>query len=80
MEIEPPEPPPVLLTSRAEANYVRAYGVEVCQDNGLDEVTFTYSAARHWDAKFTVTSEGFMTVEGLDLSGTEEQREVREHA
>ena len=55
MKVDGPGDPGVALTSAAMVNYARSYGVEVCQDNGVDEVEFEFA----WES-FRVTAEGFL--------------------
>lgn len=61
------------LTLPAELNYIRSYGVEMCQSNGLPEVTFTYALRGHFKKEFTVTAEGYMQT---DIEMTDEMKEV----
>lgn len=77
MEIDPPEEaPPFTPTSAWEANWFRAYGVQMCQDNGVDEVSFTAVSANQFRHTFTVSAEGQMTT-SMDLSPALEHVEVR---
>lgn len=60
-EIPGPPAPPFTPTSLWEANYCRSYGVEMCADNDLDEVEFTYATQHQFEQRFTVNAEGFMS-------------------
>lgn len=63
-------------TSAAEVNHIRAYGVQMCQDNNVPEVSFEYVTANQFRKHFRVTAEGFVETDfdmGLDL----EYKEVR---
>jgi hypothetical protein len=77
MEIDPPDEQLTFTpTSAWEANYLRAYGVQMCQDNGVDEVSFTAITSQQFKQTFTVTSEGRMTT-SMDLDPRLEFTEVR---
>ena len=77
MEIDGPELNLSFVpTSAAEVNHIRAYGVQMCQDNNLDEITFIYTTTHQFKKHFRVTAEGFVETDfdmGLDL----EYKEVR---
>lgn len=77
MEID--SPPPLLgmvATSVYEASYARSYGVRMCQDNGLDEVTFSMTTNHQFTRQFRVTAEGFMETD-MDISPDGERQEVK---
>lgn len=77
VEIDPPSPQwSFTPTTAYEVNYLRSYGQGFCIDNGLDAVEFDYSFAHQWQKHVHVTAEGFITIEGLDLSPETEKREV----
>lgn len=77
MEIDPPSDDLTFTpTSAWEANYLRAYGVEMCQDNGVEEVSFTAITSHQFKRHFTVTAEGEMTTD-MDLGPAVEYAEVR---
>lgn len=71
--IDGPHPPSMPLTLPAELNYARSYGVQMCQDNGLGEVTFDYAPRGHYKTTFTVTAEGYMSA---DIKIGDEMKEV----
>lgn len=71
--IDGPHPPSMPLTTAAELNYARSYGVQMCQDNGLAEVEFDYAPRGHYKTTFRVTAEGYMET---DLSIGDEMEEV----
>lgn len=77
MEIDPPDTALTFTpTSAWEANYFRAYGVQMCQDNAVDEVSFTAVTSHQFGQTFTVTAEGQMTT-SMELSPAIEYVEVR---
>lgn len=71
--IDPPHPPSMPLTLAAELNYIRSHGVQVAQDNGLPEVSFSYAPRGHYKTTFTVAAEGYMNA---DIEMTDEMKEV----
>lgn len=73
MNVDPPHPPSMPLTLQAELNYVRSHCVQVCQDNGLDEVTVEYAPRGIYKTAFTVTAEGYMQ---FDVPMSDEMKEV----
>lgn len=77
MEID--SPPPILgmvPTSVYELGYARSYGVRMCQDNGLPEVSFTMITAHQFTRQFRVSAEGFIETD-MDVSLEGEQMEVK---
>lgn len=71
MKVDPPGEPGVALTPASLVNYARSYGVEVCQDNGLDEVEFEFA----W-AEFRVTAEGFLETTMDVTNDVEKAKEI----
>jgi hypothetical protein len=76
MQIDAPTPAFTFVPSSVyEAQWVRAYGVEMCRDNGLDEVEFDYVTTHQYARHFRITAEGFMETT-MDLSLDRETDEV----
>lgn len=75
-EIDPPPAPPFTATSLWEANYCRSYGVEMCHDNSLEEVSFTYATQHQFERRFTVNAEGFMSTT-MSLEAVRDVAEAR---
>ena len=67
--------PPFVPTSAYEANWVRSWAVEFCQDNGLPAIQFTHATAHQFEQTFTVTAEGAMSTT-MDLSPELEKAEL----
>lgn len=77
LEIDPPTPEWTFVpTSAYEAQWLRSWGQAFCQDNGLDEVEFTFSTSHQWGRRFRISAEGFMETD-MDLSPEREAQEVR---
>lgn len=73
MKVDGPNSPSMPLTLQAELNYIRSHGVQVCQDNDLDEVSFEYAPRGIYKTAFTVTAEGYMQ---FDVPMSDEMEEV----
>ncbi len=76
-EIDAPEPPHATLTTVGELNYLRSYGVQMCQDNGLDEVEFDYAPRGIFKTRFVVSSEGFMKTSVQPGDEIEQSKEIQ---
>jgi hypothetical protein len=77
MQIDPPVPAFTFVpTSVYEAQWIRAQGIALCRDNGLDEVEFDFATTHQFMKHFRITAEGFMESD-MDLSLERETEETR---
>lgn len=68
--------PPFVATSAYEANWIRSWAVEMCQDNNLEAVSFDHVTVHQFKKRFTVTAEGIMSTD-MDLSLQREREETK---